>query len=45
VPLQDVASGEISLLIAQYGRREPQRLVLHAFTEAARLDTFSVRAG
>ena len=45
IPLQDVPPGELTLLVSQYGNREPQRLALHAYAEASRLETFTVHAG
>jgi hypothetical protein len=45
VPLQDAAPGELMLLVRQYGVATPQRLTLHAFAEAAHLDSFVLHAG
>jgi hypothetical protein len=45
IPLQDVPPGELTLLVSQYGNSEPQRLALHAYAEASRLETFTVHAG
>jgi hypothetical protein len=45
LPLQEVAAGEIGLLISQYGAQQPQRVALRAFAEAAHLESFTVHAG
>jgi hypothetical protein len=45
VPLQDVPPGELILVVSQYGHSEPQRLALHAYAEASRLETFTLHAG
>jgi hypothetical protein len=45
LPLQEVPPGEVTLLIRQYGDNEPQRLLLRAFAEAARLESFAFHAG
>jgi hypothetical protein len=43
--LQEASPGEMSLLIRQYGADQPQRLALHAYAEAARLESFALRIG
>ena len=45
VPLQDVPPGELTLLVHQYGRAQPQSVALHAYAEASHLDGFSMHAG
>jgi hypothetical protein len=45
IPLQDVPPGALTLLVSQYGNSEPQRLALHAYAEASRLETFTLHAG
>jgi hypothetical protein len=45
LPLQDVPSGELSLQMRESGRSETQSLVLHAFSQAARLESFTLHAG
>ena len=45
IPLQDVPPGALTLLVRQYGNSEPQRLVLHAYAEASRLESFTLHAG
>ena len=45
LPLQEGSPGEMTLLIKQFGAREPQRLFLHAFAEAGHLERFALHAG
>lgn len=45
LPLQSAKPGALTLLVSQYGASEAQTVHLHAFSEAARLDSFSLRAG
>src|ERR1700722_596068 len=45
LPLQDVAAGELTLLVHQYGLAQPQSVALHAYAEASHLDSFSLHAG
>jgi hypothetical protein len=45
LPLQDVAPGDMTLQIRQYGEKQPRTLRLHAFAEAAHVDTFALHAG
>jgi hypothetical protein len=43
--LQEEPPGELTLLIRQYGDGPPQRLSLHAYSEASHLDGFALHAG
>ena len=45
LPLQDVQSGELSLQMRESGRSQAQSLVLHAFSQAAHLESFTLHAG
>jgi hypothetical protein len=45
LPLQEVQPGAVALMVTQYGVSQPQPIPMHAFTEAARLDGFSIHAG
>jgi hypothetical protein len=45
LPLQEVKPGPITLVVAQHGGGQPQQVPLHAFSEAARLEHFTVYAG
>ncbi|HYL69943.1 MAG TPA: hypothetical protein VEY89_01415, partial [Candidatus Dormibacteraeota bacterium] len=43
--LQEASAGELKLLVRQHGRSEPQSLALHAFAEAAHLESFALYSG
>jgi hypothetical protein len=45
LPLQDVAAGELTLQVRQFGRPDPQTLALHAFAQAGHLESFTLHAG
>jgi hypothetical protein len=45
LPLQSAKPGALTLLVSQYGASQPQPVQLHAFSEAAHLDSFALRAG
>jgi hypothetical protein len=45
LPLQEVKPGAFTLLVSQYGGGPPQPVQLHAFSEAAHLDSFRINAG
>jgi hypothetical protein len=45
LPLQDVPPGELSLQVRESGRPDAQVLVLHAFSQAAHLESFTLHAG
>jgi hypothetical protein len=44
LPLQEAKPGSLTLLVTQYGGKQ-QPLQLRAFSEAGRLDSFTIRAG
>ncbi|HEY4973138.1 MAG TPA: hypothetical protein VII41_05990, partial [Steroidobacteraceae bacterium] len=43
--MQLASPGALTLLVSQYGSPQPQPIQLHAFSEAARLDSFTLHAG
>ncbi|HTX25194.1 MAG TPA: hypothetical protein VMD03_11125 [Steroidobacteraceae bacterium] len=45
LPLEEVQPGAMTLLVNQYGAREPQRVALQAFSQAGHLDSFTIHAG
>ena len=45
LPLQAAKPGQITLLVAQHGGGQPQHVSLHAFSEAAHLEHFTLYAG
>jgi hypothetical protein len=45
IPLIDQTPGPMKLKMKQYGLEEPDELTLHAYSEAARLDRFTINAG
>lgn len=45
LPLQNAKPGAMTLLVSQYGGSQAQQVHLHAFSEGAHLDGFSLRAG
>ncbi|MBV8144043.1 MAG: hypothetical protein JO184_03465 [Gammaproteobacteria bacterium] len=45
LPLQDASAGELTLRLAQFGHAEAQTLTLHAFAQAAHLESFTLHAG
>ena len=45
VPLQAAEPGSVTLLVSQFGARQPQPVELRAFPEAGRLENFSIHAG
>ncbi len=45
LPLQSAKPGALTLLVSQYGSQQAQAVRLHAFSEAAHLDGFAIRAG
>ena len=45
IPLKDQAAGPVKLKVKQYGLEEPDELTLHAYSEAAHLDRFTINAG
>jgi len=45
LPLQEAKPGAMTLFVSQYGAVQPQPIALHAFSDAGRLDGFTVHAG
>jgi hypothetical protein len=45
VPLQNVTAGALKMQVKKFGLREPDQVSLHAYAEAARLDTLIIHAG
>ncbi|MDB6100024.1 MAG: putative lipoprotein [Gammaproteobacteria bacterium] len=45
LPLQSAKPGALTLLVTQYGASQAQPVQLQAFSEAAHLDSFALRAG
>jgi hypothetical protein len=45
LPLQQAQPGAMALMVTQFGLSQPQRIPIHAFSEAGRLDGFSIHAG
>jgi hypothetical protein len=45
VPLQNASPGSVQLLVKKFGLPEADKVSLHTYAEAARLDTFTVHAG
>jgi hypothetical protein len=43
--MQQAKPGTFTLLLSQYGVAQPQSIALHGFSEAARLDSFTLHAG
>jgi hypothetical protein len=45
VPLQNANPGSVTMLIKKFGPREADEVPLHTYSEAARLDGFSIHSG
>ena len=45
LPLQEVSAGDLTLRLRQFGRSDAQTLALHAFAQAAHLESFTLHAG
>ncbi|MGA8145770.1 MAG: hypothetical protein WB987_17930 [Candidatus Acidiferrales bacterium] len=45
IPLKDKPTGPVKLKVKQYGLAEADELSLHAYSEAARLERFTINAG
>ena len=45
LPLQEVSAGDLTLRLRQFGRADAQTLALHAFAQAAHLESFTLHAG
>lgn len=45
IPLKDRTAGPLTVLVKEYERGDPEKITLHAYSEAARLDHFVINAG
>ena len=45
LPLQEVAAGELSLRVRQFGRVQADTVALHGFAQAGHLESFTLHAG
>jgi hypothetical protein len=45
LPLQQAAPGPLTLLVSQFGMKEPNTFELRAYPEAGRFESFSIHAG
>ena len=45
LPLQEVSAGDLTLRLRQFGRSDAQTVALHAFAQAAHLESFTLHAG
>jgi hypothetical protein len=45
LPLQDVQAGDLTLRLRQFGGTDAQTLALHAYAQAAHLESFEIHAG
>jgi hypothetical protein len=45
LPLQEVSAGDLTLRLRQFGRSDAQTFALHAFAQAAHLESFTLHAG
>jgi hypothetical protein len=45
IPLKNQAAGSVKLKLKQYGLAEPDELSLHAYSEVAHLERFTINAG
>jgi len=45
VPLENAAPGSLKMLVSKFGLREPDEVPLHTYSEAGRLDGFTIHAG
>ncbi len=45
LPLQESAPGAMTLLVTQYGAKQPQSVVIHTFADAGKFDGFAIHAG
>ena len=45
VPLKDSGTGPVTVSVKQFGQSQPEALKLQAYSEAAKLDEFSISAG
>jgi len=45
VPMKEAATGPVTISVKQFGIEKPDQLKLHAYSEAAKLDDFTISAG
>lgn len=45
VPLQNSKPGPLKMFVSEFGRSEPDEVLLHTFAEAGRLDSLTIHAG
>jgi hypothetical protein len=45
VPLKDETEGTLTLLMKEYGTGEPEKIVLHSYAEAGKLEQFTIHIG
>ena len=45
VRLQNAAAGSVTMMIREFGLRDPEEIPLHTYAEAGRLDSFAIHAG
>jgi hypothetical protein len=45
LPLQDAEPGAMTLMVTQFGVKDPQPIAIKAFSEAGRFEGFSMHAG
>ena len=45
VPLQNSKPGALKMFVSEFGRSEPDEILLHTFAEAGRLDSLTIHAG
>jgi len=45
VPLQNAMAGAVTMVIHKFGGHEPDEVLLHTYSEAGRLDAFTIHAG
>ena len=45
IPLKDATAGSLEVEVGKFGLHEPDRIALHTYAEAGRLDAFDIHAG
>lgn len=45
IPLKDTPAGKVDLVVQRYGQPHPDELLLRAYSEAAKLEDFTISAG
>ena len=45
LPLQDTQPGALTLLVTQYGAKDPEPITIHTFADAGHFDAFNLHAG